>query len=134
MSGKKTCEQILELIVFKQTLSDKNFVGKIENKKLICNHKFMLFTFDEKVLQFFQDKMAIKIWIDFLANFLTWFTKKLFSIYQFNCCMKFIPFGKLLICMPSGNYVIWDVIINSSVEKKKKILLDVHWQFFKGSV
>ena len=46
----KTCDHDLELIAYKQMLSDK-FVGKTDHKNLINNRKLMLFAFDAKLFK-----------------------------------------------------------------------------------
>ena len=56
--------------------------------------------------------MSINIWIDNLTNFLTLFTKKLFSIFSMQQLHENYAIWEIYFFMPFGNYAIWDVIMN----------------------
>ena len=86
-------------------LSDK-FGGKFDHKELINNQELMFFAFDKKILQFFQDEMSINILIDNFKFSNIVHEKVVLDFYYYNCCMKFMPFGKFFIVMPFENYAI----------------------------
>ena len=57
--------------------------------------------------------MSINIWIDNLTNFLTLFTKKLFSIFPKQLLHKIYAIWEFFHFYAFGNYAIWDVIYRS---------------------
>ena len=65
--------------------------------------------------------MSINIWIDNLTNFLTLFTKNLFSIFPKQLLHEIYAIWEIFHFYAFGNYAIWDAI-QFSME-----------QFFKSS-